>query len=531
MADLHPIGDIFNYTEILSHYKKNKDKPWNEWLEFEKLLSPGKQGIVGLFKIKSHDIRCVFKISQYIDNAVIHEYTIMNSLNEVAYYCPHFSKSVGLVKCERNPTTEKGNNPFVKQEDTKYMIQDYALLQEYVKGGVSLYELIKRKNVDENILYSAVKQVLLAICMAQKNKNLTHYDLHSLNIIMRKCSKKMVFLYILDDGNQICVPSCGYYPIIIDYGFSYINELEDGPLWPTLEHSTSGFTSDRFDKLADPKLFLSSVSYEILNSRFTHKSKILRKLTKKMFGNLKVDLDSGWDETNLPGPVEVITKVIDKYNKTENIFYEYPNFCIDIIQSLIILPMEKQETKSLKVSLKTFFKEWNKIDNQLIDYKYKLYILKNVVEAAKYIRVEYIEGEVVDTVKVFKKMVCDAVDSVSKFCKMKDVDYDKMLCSLLILSTSMEGVMYEEMNKISTEKEEQRVGMSVTSTEHIYGMVDLNIDSDYTYDKDTIVFAIDCDRKKSITFSLTEDESSEINKAHTFYRGTLMNKIYNEKHN
>jgi len=41
------------YQKLISEFEKNKDKQWDEWLSFEKLLdNQGKQGMVGLLKIK-----------------------------------------------------------------------------------------------------------------------------------------------------------------------------------------------------------------------------------------------------------------------------------------------------------------------------------------------------------------------------------------------------------------------------------------------------------------------------------------------
>ena len=63
---------------------------------------------------------------------------------------------------------------------------------------------------------------------------------------------------------QHYIPTNGHYPVIIDFGFSYINDMKDGPLWPSMAHTCVGFMSDRFDWVADPKLFLVTVSGEII---------------------------------------------------------------------------------------------------------------------------------------------------------------------------------------------------------------------------------------------------------------------------
>jgi hypothetical protein len=49
---------IFNdeYNTLLKYYNDNKDKDWQEWLDFDRILDkPGKQGIVGMFETKDKD--------------------------------------------------------------------------------------------------------------------------------------------------------------------------------------------------------------------------------------------------------------------------------------------------------------------------------------------------------------------------------------------------------------------------------------------------------------------------------------------
>jgi len=250
------IKNFSKYKELKKIVDANSDRTYTEWLEFEKVLDkPGKQGIVGLFRIKNTEFRIIFKISQYINYLVYHESQVMSGLNEISSYCPHFCKSLGAIKCEIDAKYRKNTlNPFIIQN--KYPVIKDVLLSEYIDESCKFYNYIRSEKVSEEVLYSIVKQVLLAICIAQKRKKFSHYDLHSFNVMIKKCDKDLVFLYKIDDDNQFCVPTLGYYPIIIDFGFSYISNMDDEPLWPSLAHTDVGFLSDRFDWVADPKLFL-----------------------------------------------------------------------------------------------------------------------------------------------------------------------------------------------------------------------------------------------------------------------------------
>ena len=88
------------YNNLISYFEENKDKNWKEWLDFDKILQkPGKQGIVGLFNLKSNDQKYLFKMSQGLNYLVNHELVIMQGLSELSNYCPHFCKGIGIIKC------------------------------------------------------------------------------------------------------------------------------------------------------------------------------------------------------------------------------------------------------------------------------------------------------------------------------------------------------------------------------------------------------------------------------------------------
>ena len=72
-----------------------------------------------------------------------------------------------------------------------------------------------------------------------------------------------MYFYVLDDENQLCVPTNGYYPVIIDFGFSYIKNMDNNPLWASLAHTEVGFMTNQYDPIADPKLLLVTMSDEL----------------------------------------------------------------------------------------------------------------------------------------------------------------------------------------------------------------------------------------------------------------------------
>jgi hypothetical protein len=529
-----PLSEITGFSSLVEYYEKHKDKSWMEWLEFDQTFKkPGKQGLVGLLRPSEEvlspmgkPLKFVFKISQYINYLVQHEYTVMKGLNEISPYCPHFCKVVGTVLCEIDPTSRKQGNPF--QITTKHPIEKEILLTEYVENSSKLYNYIKSDNVSENVIYSAIKQVLMGIAIAQKKKRFTHYDLHSYNIMMKKCNKDVVFLYVLDDENQFCVPTHGHYPVIIDFGFSYIEDLDDGPAWPSMAHTDVGFMSDRFDPIADPKLFLVTVATEMRQFRNNKKSNKFRRIVKNMFGKLKIDWESGWDNVEEKGASDFATEMLAGHSQHSNLFDNYDHYCIDIIQSLIILPMEEQKYTNIDQSYKAFLNEFVKIEREIGNPFYNLYILKGIVDVAREVRVDYLHkgSSRNKAIKYFRKSIYERVRCVANYCIPKGIKFENMLCALLCLSRNIEGIMYDVIESRMKEKEANYARLPLQTTEQIYGAIEANIPDKYEFNENTTVFVMNCITEDCSRLKLTHAQIMEVNDSHALGKGSFLYSLY-----
>ena len=517
------------YHDLVRYFDQNKSKSYQEWLTFDKILDkPGKQGIVGLFKTKTKDgqepIQVIFKISQYINYLVQHELTIMQGLKEVSNFCPHFCKGIGMVETKIDAKYKKNSNPF--EITNSNPINKDILLTEYIDNSSKFYNYIRSDKIEEDVLYSIVKQVILATSFAQKLKKFSHYDLHSFNVMIKHCDKDIVFLYKIDKDNQFCVPSLGSYPIIIDYGFSYIENMDDAPLWPSMAHTDVGFMSDRFDWVADPKLFLVTVSHEIKNKRGTKKAKRFRRVVRNMFSPLTIDWQSGWDEHGTKGASEQITKVLDGYNKISDLFYKYDCYCIDIVQSLIILPIQSQPYDKLKFNYVTFLSEWVKIEKLIMNPFYNIYILKSIVDVARTIRPEYMDKSTKNNaIRIFRQSLHDTINSVAKFCMPKDIHYEKLLCSLYLFATSIEGMLFDILNKTVSIKENEYKKLPVSNIEEIYGVLSVNLKDDYVYNEKTKILFMDLTKQNFFMYKPPSNEIDNINKISHLARGTYINDL------
>jgi hypothetical protein len=322
-------GDSYAYPRLLKYYESNKDRPIWDWLEFERLFKPGKQAVVGLLRPKRADGSSerpprgcyVFKISNDIDYLAQHEGDVGAVLNEVASFCPNFCKYYGTVRCEVDAKHMKDGNPF--EIRSSHPITKDVLLFEHIDTPGKLSGYVRSDDADVSKVMSSVKQALMAVALAQRLKGFTHYDLHLSNVMVKKCNRDVVFLYLLGEDDAIAVPSLGYYPVIIDFGCAYVEDLDDGPLWMSLAETHAGFTCDRFDPIADAKLLLITTAGEMKDSRL-HGAKKMWRVVKNIFGALDLNWHHGWNKTaKKKGATDYVVKAVCAHRGRSRLFKVY----------------------------------------------------------------------------------------------------------------------------------------------------------------------------------------------------------------
>src|SRR5574338_572298 len=225
-----------------------------------KKLEQGKQGITGLVKID--DITCVYKISQYMNYLVDHEFLILSGLNQLQNKCPHFCKTFGKYLLPIHPNFRNENQDPFDSCDKHIMLN--VIFIEYIQDSMSLYNLIKTNDYTFIEILYYIKQVLITIIISQKYKKFVHYDLHSMNVLLDDCDVNKVNVYILDENNTLCVPTLGKQVKIIDYGFSYSKDLGNNPSYISLAYTDAGYMSPAYDSVADVKLFLVSIIEDLI---------------------------------------------------------------------------------------------------------------------------------------------------------------------------------------------------------------------------------------------------------------------------
>jgi hypothetical protein len=75
-------------------------------------------------------------------------------------------------------------------------------------------------------------------------------------------------------------------------------------------------------------------------------------------------MNSGWYKGGV-SIAEKICEVLQEYNDCSKLFENYDQYCLDIMQSLIISPLEKSDFSKIGVSFITFLNEFSKIEKEI----------------------------------------------------------------------------------------------------------------------------------------------------------------------
>ena len=514
------------YTNLQENIKgKLPDIPLSDYDFTDVTVFPfqGENGIAGTIVYPNGKI--VFKYSKYNNYTIRHEYKIYQNLNCLQVYCPHFSRSYGLIQKNTDKKT-KTANPFNIEPNTYGIKNDILLIEYYNKPKFNQYLL--NPNVSEKIIFSTIKQVLLSLSFAQTKIRFTHYDLHSSNIFMDRCKSNLVFLYVIDEFNQFYVAPRGHYPVIFDYGLSYSTGIDNTSMDCVLTHTETGHTSNVFDWVCDAKTFLVSASKTLLISRDSKKAKRFRKLIKRIFSPLPLDFETGWLKSSEKSAADTVVRLFDKFNKKKSELFRARTYeCLDIIQSLIILPLAIQDYTDFKLNFNSFLTEWIKIENEFICKPYMLSILKSIVNTAMQVRMLYFEDESrAMSVQKFKEAVYESIASMSKFCRPKNINFELMLGSLLMLSSNIEGLFYEISNKIEKNKSELYSRLMFSSVEQIFACIDVIFQDDFVFKNDTEIIVFDSIKETTQKFNLSIEQTDCINNLSNLVKGTYIYDLY-----
>jgi len=468
-------------------------------MTFRRFLSnKGKQGLAGIIDITLQDeteVPIVFKISQHMNYITEHEDIVMKALEPLKEYCPHFVSGYGTARIKMDINYRKKEDPFTVT--SKHPIDVTILFMEYLRDEEEttysrFFDCIEDEDnpLDEKQVSSLIRQTMLASAVAQKKVGLCHYDLHSENILVKECEPDRVNVYVIN-GKKYSVPTHGVIPIIIDFGYSYCYAMENTSLFCPLAHTEVGFMSSNFDPLSDVKLFLVTVTDDIKSLRKNKYASKLRKHVLKMFKGMKLDLKSGW--TDFDGVVsasDAILALVDHDSFGSKMFDKYSYMCVDIVQSLFTLPLKEESYEDIDVVYENMIKEFSNIEQNISNRYTNLYIFKEMITIIRSLSSDY-ETTRSEAVSEFKRKMQSTIDGLAKFCQLKRVNWEKLLCSTLLFANCAQGVCYEVVSKtnkrIQTEYDKLCIKTPLEAYAKIYKILETDIPDNprmYIFDTD-----------------------------------------------
>jgi hypothetical protein len=521
IVDSPNIGKIIRNL-ILTHSDKDGVFPnLYDHFTLDKMIDyEGTQGRVGILTHKQTKEKIIFKIPLHPGFSIRHEYHIMNKLLGSRKFSPHYCESYGIVRTHISFDTD---NPFVIEKGCASMLCD-VLLSEYIAGSVTLTERIFSYNA--KIVYSLIRQVLMAIEIGRRKYGLVHYDLHSDNILLRKCPKDSLFLYNLGD-RQVIIPTYGVYPVIIDFGFAYLKG-QTGPLYSQMSHTDAGYLACLYDPYYDARVFLMNVSADLSQFK-TQREKSFREKVLAMYNHLQIDTEKGWDiRKGQYSASEMIIFTIAEMEKKEKLckFFDDEGYhCVNIIQTLIDLPLKNKKDGDFRPYYRTFIKEFVKFENTVKSSHNKLLILSQLVDSARKAKRDYFDN-VEDGVRTFRKDFATYIDkSLSFYQPPEDVNYSILLTSMYQMAERIETVYFRVMKDLSKEKKEQY--KSPVENMAIYDMVDVYYSTEYKLYPSSTVYIWDIESEKSIKLTDFDDSLVEtFNKTNNRARSQVMWKHY-----
>lgn len=503
-------------------------------------LKFGKQGIVGLVYDKSTKQTRVYKFSSQLNMLGTHEYKVMKSLDTINSMCPFYTKAFELVNLPVNENFEHSDNPFeIAGNESKFILD--VCISEYIEKSRKFTTFVHHyKQVNDNIIISILKQVLLASLVAKNKCGLTHYDLHSDNILVQKCSYNDVYVwYDARNDARYVIPTLGYVPRIIDYGFSYSSALDGTPITTPLDFMKEGYTSIKTDEFSDFRICLVSILEDFYHYRpESELFDVTKRIVKKTFKKLNLDWESGWFIDNKSGASKFLFESMIK-NPANKAFFASPTIeehfysILGLLQLLMDNPLKSDPLpdKSMTVLFEEFlfgFKEFHKHFVKLehafeknVNYKNEkeyepnpnmgLYIIRCTIECMLKTRDVYLNSaQPKDAVRKFQNLLFDSIRINKKLFDPK-INYEKYMVSIYVMANTFQSLLYKEYAYRKQYIDRQHQLSPVTSSNDLFYLINRHLGVPYHYTENSRIIYINEEAGCSQIYKLDQDQCLALN--------------------
>lgn len=473
----------------------------------------GKQGSIG-FILKDGKRILAFKTSKYVDYLVEQEYCIGLGLSIMTCLSPHFTAPLEI---ESGFDSE---NP-----------EDSALFLEYVPHWKSLSKLVLKLDNEPTIMSIAL-QVICSIYGAQLLCNFTHYDLHSQNVLVQHCDANIHYLFSFGENEHVLLPTFGYLPKIIDYGFSYCAPpgVHSVPFHSTLDHTHVGFTTPVFDPWNDIRLLLVTIADDFKYADYPIQ---LTNVIKNLFGSMPIQWDSGWERFSKVSANKHVNHKC-KEHLTQNLTLFRKLYWVDILMGgLGKLPFKKHDTDQLDVALQSVETEFSLVENLTQDADTLEIIFKRIVDSVRELKKPFLgsNGSQRWALDEFRKDISSLIDEQLKFATIPDINWELLFGGILLLAQSVEGLVADFLEEYQEQRQHYYSQMKIKSVFECITMLQCVYDQPWILDNDSKIYHIDLIQRRNREFKVHPDHQSLIAKAPHYKRGQVLYDLVKEHFN
>lgn len=492
---------------------------------YKRFESDNVQGSCGLLLIKKNihdsiknDVDCREIICEYKTDKVFYkygnngynctisrlEYIIAQDLLDTCSHLPNFMRPIVYLK-NHFVRTDKCMDPFSIErisDKNKLSCVDVAIF-EFIQESYTLQSFLKRKDLTKKLLNSIIMQVSLAIIAAQQNAKFVHNDLHSNNVLLIRCDKNLKILYrinICEKERLFLVPTYGFIPVIIDYGFSYSKECENMSL-ECVDSDNYGLITYKFDSISDFIRFFIVICCGVNSGVYPE---LLNKI-QRMFSKLPISMTSSWEKIEDKNSLYEIEKIYykayeDVYGQYKKKTKIYAGQILRLIMRNILLPInydEKYKNINLTQELVTFFNEWSQLEKWLkYDYE-RIYVIREFLDSIrKYTDKDMIVRNINQTLK----------DITSQNIPL-NINWNLLINSVKQSVGGIQNIIYDKIN-ILTEKRDKILYSVLISGENMFLSILKYINNNSKQEKiceNDVILLIDNISKNNLVINIEHD--------------------------
>jgi hypothetical protein len=354
---------------------------------------------------------------------------------------------------------------------------------------------------------------MMALEIAQTFFRFTHYDLHLGNVLLQQCDPNSVFVYRLK-GKDFCVPTFGFYPVLIDMGISHSSGTENNPMYSSTDNYDHGFQTTIFDRLADIHHFLLSLFYYIEEENDTYT--YLSGKIQKIFRHLPVMRKSGWKRL----PHNVSKTIISNIKNDCPTYKSFPIFTelganfLEQLNGLIILPISYSEPSCFSPVFETFCTEIHKMFVlEDLTEEQVLFCTKELVESINMFRGQDINQKSVFI--SFREELRHRYATIGGYIDMENIDFKTLFTSAIelgrVLSANYHKIISLNVDVISKSYEQTSISSPLDMFVYLQSVSPLS----FQITSSTTVHKWNLDDKTSsikTCASLSEEQLRELNR-------------------